>query len=129
MTDTPSVDGLAYELRRSDRRKTLGITADRAGSLILTAPADCPEETIQQTARKKELWVQTKLAEKRLLFRPRAPKGYVTGEDFHYLCRSHRLLLVDTGGDAATPAPRLRQGRFERLPTRGASNGNASTPG
>lgn len=113
MTDTLTVSGLTYELRRSDRRNTLGITVDRDGSLILTAPKDCSEETIQHIARKKELWVQTKLAEKRLLFRPRPPKEYVTGENFHYLGRSHRLLLVDTGDDPAAPALRLRRGRFE----------------
>jgi predicted metal-dependent hydrolase len=109
-----TVDGLTYELRRSERRKTLGITVDRDGSLILTAPEDCPEETIQQTARKKELWIHTKLAEKRLLFRPKPPKEYVTGEGFYYLGRSYRLLLVGVPEDqAASPALRLRRGRFE----------------
>jgi predicted metal-dependent hydrolase len=74
VTDTLAVDGLTYELRRSPRRATIGITVDRDGSLILTAPEGCPEATIEETARKKQMWVQTKLAEKRLLFRPR-PEG------------------------------------------------------
>lgn len=114
MTDTLTVNGLTYELRRSPRRKTLGITVDRDGSLILTAPDDCPEETIQQTAHKKELWVQTKLAEKRLLFRPKPPKEYVTGEGFYHLGRSYRLLLLDTPeNNTSTPALRLHRGRFE----------------
>ena len=106
------VDGLAYELRRSQRRTTIGITVDRDGSLILTAPHDCPTQTIEQTARKKGLWVHTKLAEKRLLFRPKPPKEYVTGEGFYHLGRSHRLLLVDPPEDR-TPALCLRRGRFE----------------
>jgi predicted metal-dependent hydrolase len=110
--DSLVVDGLAYELRRSPKRTTIGITVDRDGSLILTAPDDCPEETIEQTARKKQLWVHTKLAEKRLLFRPTAPKEYVTGEGFHHLGRSYRLLLMEASeDDASTPA--LRRGRFE----------------
>jgi hypothetical protein len=86
---------------------------DRDGSLILTAPEDCPEATIEETARKKQLWVHTKLAEKRLLFRPRAQKEYVTGEGFQYLGRSYRLLLVVAEDDSPTPALRLRGGWFE----------------
>ena len=114
MTDTLTVDGLTYELRRSDHRKTLGITVDRDGSLILIAPEDSSRETITQTVRKKGLWVHTKLAEKRILFRPKAPKEYVTGEGFYHLGRSYRLLLVDAPEDhAAAPALRLRRGRFE----------------
>ncbi len=109
------VDGLTYELRRSQKRTTIGITVDRDGSLILTAPHDCPTQTIEQTARKKGLWVHTKLAEKRFLFRPKPPKEYVTGENFYHLGRSHRLLLVDVPEDhtATPPALRLRRGRFE----------------
>lgn len=122
MTDTaiattnPSlvVDGLTYELRRSPRRTTIGITVDRDGSLILSAPDDCSTQTIEQTARKKQLWVHTKLTEKRLLFRPKPPKKYVTGEGFHHLGRSYRLLLIDAPeDDTSTPALRLRRGRFE----------------
>ena len=108
------VDGLTYELRRSPRRTTIGITVDRDGSLILSAPEDCPTQTIEETARKRQLWVHKKLAEKSLLFRPNPPKEYVTGEGFYYLDRSYRLLLVDTPEhDTAVPALRLRRGRFE----------------
>jgi predicted metal-dependent hydrolase len=106
-------DGLAFELRRT-RRSTIGITVGRDGSLILSAPEDCPTELIEETARKKRPWVQNKLAEKSFLFRPRSPKEYVTGGGFHYLGRSHRLLLIEAYGDGySTPALRLRRGRFE----------------
>lgn len=108
------VYGLTYELRRNPRRTTIGITVDRDGSLILTAPKDCPEETVEEVARKKQLWVHTKLAEKRLLFRPKPPKEYVTGENFYYLGRTHRLLWVDApDSDTVTPALRLHRGRLE----------------
>lgn len=113
MTNTLAVDGLTYELRRSPKRATIGITVDRDGSLILTAPEDCPEATIEEIVRKKQLWVHTKLAQKRLLFRPRAQKEYVTGEGFQYLGRSYRLLLVDAEADSPTPALRLCGGWFE----------------
>lgn len=113
MNSSLVVDGLTFEVRRT-RRNTIGITVDRDGSLILRAPEDCPTQVIEQTARKKQLWVRTRLAEKSLLFRPRSPKEYVTGEGFHYLGRSYRLLLVEAPeDDSSIPALGLRRGRFE----------------
>jgi predicted metal-dependent hydrolase len=107
------VDGLAFELRRSPRRSTIGITVDRDGSLILSAPMDCPTELIEQAARKKQLWIHTKLAEKRLLAQPVKTKEFVTGEGFYYLGRSYRLLLEEVpSSDTDGPALRLHHGRF-----------------
>lgn len=110
--DTLTLDGLTFELRRSDKRKTLGITVDRDGALVIAAPADCPLDLIEKTARKRLLWVHKKLAEKRLLRHPATEKEFVTGEGFHYLGRSYRLLLVDPE-EEAVPALRLHQGRFQ----------------
>ena len=111
MTGTLVIDGLTFELRRSDRRKTVGITVDRDGSLVLAAPTDCPTELIEGAARKKLFWVHNKLARKRILLPDTPKKEYVTGEGFYYLGRSYRLLLVDPE-DTATPALKLHCGRF-----------------
>lgn len=112
MTDTLVIDGLTFELRRSNRRRTLGITVDRDGSLILAAPANCSAEFVEKTAREKLFWIHSKLARKRLLH-DTPHKEYVTGEGFHYLGRSYRLLLVGPPEtDASTPALRLHRGRF-----------------
>ncbi len=35
MTETLKIDGLAFKIRRSDRRRTLGLTVDRAGELVM----------------------------------------------------------------------------------------------
>ncbi len=113
MRDTLLVEGLAYELRRSARRRTVGITVDRDGSLVISAPEDCPEEVIEKAAREKRPWVRARLAEKRLLSPPRAPREYVTGEGFYHLGRSYRLLLIDPQEDDGVPPLRLRGGRFE----------------
>ena len=53
--DTLAIDGLTFELRRSDRRKTLGITVDRDSSLVIAAPTDCPMNLIEKAAHKKLL--------------------------------------------------------------------------
>jgi predicted metal-dependent hydrolase len=105
------IDDLAFSLRRSDRRKTLGITVDRDGQLILTAPSDCPQDLIERKAHEKLPWVWTKLAEKELLVRPGTAKEFVSGEGFYYLGRSYRLLLVDPSNTRG-PALRLHEGRF-----------------
>ena len=110
--DTLTIEGLAFELRRSDRRKTLRVTVDRDRSLVISATADCPLDLIEEATRKKLLWIHKKLAEKRLLRHPASEKEFVTGEGFHYLGRSYRLLLVDAE-DEAVPALRLHHGRFQ----------------
>jgi predicted metal-dependent hydrolase len=122
MTDSPNrltVDGLTFEVRRSARRATVGVTVDRGGELILHAPEDCPMERIEAFARQKQLWIYTKLAQKDRLTAPRRPKEYVPGEGFAYLGRHYRLRLV--GDDAAAPL-RLYRGWFE-LRRRDTSDG------
>lgn len=94
MTDRLTIDDLSFRLRRSPNRKTVGITVERDGSLLLTAPIDCPTERVEEIAREKQFWVYSKLAEKNLLFRPPPPKEYVSGENFYYLGRNYRLKLV-----------------------------------
>lgn len=38
MTETLHIAALDFEVRRSSRRKTLGLTVDRAGELVVHAP-------------------------------------------------------------------------------------------
>jgi len=89
------INKLIFTVRRSERRKTIGITVDRDGSLILRAPVECPSAQLERIAKEKLLWTYTKLAEKKLLFRPARPKKFIDGEGFYYLGESYRLLLVD----------------------------------
>jgi predicted metal-dependent hydrolase len=110
MSETLKVDDLRFTLLRSTRRRTVGITVDRDGSLVLTAPHDCSVERVEEIARAKQFWVYSKLAEKNLLFRAPPPKEYVSGESFFYLGRSYRLKLV-ADADQAVPL-RLLHGHF-----------------
>ncbi len=104
------VDDLTFELRRSARR-TLGITVDRDGSLLLRLPEDCPVDEGRAFAQEKRYWIYKKLARKKLLRRPNGPKRYVPGEGFYYLGRSYRLKLIDAAGGDVPPL-RLYRGRF-----------------
>jgi predicted metal-dependent hydrolase len=89
------VDDLQFEVRWSDRRKTVGITVDRNGELVLSAPTGCDHRILEKSVRNKRQWIYEKLAQKEAN-RHRAPeKEYVSGEGFFYLGRSYRLLLVE----------------------------------
>lgn len=114
------VDELDFELRTSERRKTLGITVDRGGELVLAAPKGVADELLRDFVREKRFWIYKKLAEKEQLQRTVSKKEYVDGEGFLYLGRSYRLKLVDN-----QEAPlKLIEGRF-RLRRDLAADGRA----
>lgn len=102
------VDDLQFEVRRSARRKTLQITVERTGELILSAPPQVDEAQLRAFVQAKRFWVYTKLAEKDRLHRPIGRKEFVAGEGFLYLGRSHRLKLIDEQDTAL----KLSNGRF-----------------
>lgn len=94
MTETLRLGGLVFEVRRSARRKTLGLTVDRGGELIAHAPSATSAEELTGWVTRKLLWVHRKLA----LKQDAAPKlhapEYVSGEAFSYLGRRFRLKVV-----------------------------------
>jgi predicted metal-dependent hydrolase len=103
------IGDLQFEVRRSDRRQTLGLTVERDGRLVLTAPTRVVDERLERFAKSKRFWVYRKLAAKEALSPPMPAKEFVTGEGFPYLGRSYRLLLVPSL-DAAV---KLEGGRFK----------------
>lgn len=106
--DVMVVDDLHFTLRHSTRRKTIEITVERDGALVLSAPPGIEEGRLQDFIRDKRFWIYTKLAEKDRLQRQVPAKEFVAGEGFLYLGRSHRLKLVQ-----AQDAPlKLAAGRF-----------------
>ena len=105
------IDGLEFELRRSDRRSTVGITVERDGRLVLAAPSDASVEDLDRVVAQRRDWIEDKLAAKAEVFRPMPPKEYVSGEGFRYLGRSYRLKIIPSEPDG--PALRLLRGRFE----------------
>lgn len=102
------VDDLKFTVQRSARRKTMQISVERSGALVLCAPPDVGEATLRAFVQEKRFWIYTKLAEKDRLQRQVSCKEFVGGEGFLYLGRSHRLKLVE---DQDVPL-KLVAGRF-----------------
>jgi len=95
MSERLHISGLAVDVRRSERRRTLSLTVDRAGDVVLHAPSDTPEADLRKWVNIKLLWVHQKLAKKQALVRDVHPPEFVSGESIFYLGRSYRLRVVE----------------------------------
>jgi len=87
--------GLEFEIRRSERRKTLGLAIDRGGELVVYAPVKTEQEELVHWAQKKLIWVHRKLALKETMWPKINKPEYVSGEMFFYLGHSYKLTLVE----------------------------------
>ena len=92
--ETLDLADLTFEVRRSARRKTLGITVDRGGELVVQAPKDLGRGDLERWVRGKLLWVHQRLLEKAKTAAEQDPPRFVSGESFSYLGRSYRLRMV-----------------------------------
>jgi predicted metal-dependent hydrolase len=89
------VDGLTFDIHRSDRRNTLQVTVDRSGELSVAVPGRAADADIRSFIEEKLLWIHTKIEEKARLQRKAPVKQFVDGEGFLYLGKSYRLRVVD----------------------------------
>jgi len=104
-----SIGGLDFAVRHSLRRRSVGITVDRDGSLLLHAPVGADPGAVAAWAGSKRAWVLRKLAEKDLLLSASPAKEFVTGEGFDYLGRHYRLQLTDSPPSSGV---KLERGRL-----------------
>lgn len=87
------IDGLTFELRRSERRRTLGLTVDRNGEVVAHAPDAVPVEEVSRWIRTKLLWVHRKLALKKEMAPTVKAPEFISGEGFSYLGKRYRLRI------------------------------------
>jgi predicted metal-dependent hydrolase len=97
MSEVLEVDELTFDVRRSKRRTTVGVTVERNASLVLHLPEDFPLPEAEPLVRSKLVWVHQKLINKQkapsegIFRRPE----FVDGEGFYFLGRHYRMKLVD----------------------------------
>ena len=102
------VDDLRFEVRHSAVRRSLEITVDRNGDLILSAPSAATEAVLRDFVQRKRMWVYQQLARQETYTRELPNKEFVDGEGLLYLGRSYRLRLVE---ESIAPV-KLVGGRF-----------------
>ena len=108
-------DSLGYTLRRTGRRRSVGIFVEPDGRLSVLAPATAPMDRIEQILRRRLKWIRRQQREVEALPPPQLPRQWVAGETHRYLGRQYRLKLIR----AEESSVRLQGGYFEvTLPDR-----------
>ncbi|MFP2903923.1 M48 family metallopeptidase [Pyxidicoccus sp. 3LFB2] len=109
---------IAYDIRRSSRRRTVSVSVSPPGQVLLTAPRDTPRERLDAVVHAKAKWIASRLR----LVRPPdpipGPREFVGGESFLYLGRQCRL---EVRADAESPKVRLERGRLHVHVPRGCT--------
>lgn len=98
---------LTYQLRRSGRR-TLGITVEPDGSLVVTAPETASVDQVETVVQRRQEWIRRRRRAVELLPPAPVPREWVSGETHRYLGRQYRLKV--TRGDR--PGVKLASGFF-----------------
>ena len=61
MNETIRVDDLTFQVKRSERRTTIGLTLERDATLIAHLPKDADVDQASELIRTKLIWVHQKL--------------------------------------------------------------------
>ncbi|MDX0486866.1 DUF45 domain-containing protein [Sinorhizobium medicae] len=109
MSETIHIDELIFTVKRSTRRRTVGVTVERDKSLIAHLPQEVALDEAKKLIATKLLWVHQKLAEQSESAREEVFRTaeFVDGEGFHFLGKHYRLKLVDIPKNA-TGVPSVR---------------------
>ncbi len=86
--------GTKYTLIYSDR-KTLGITVNPDGRVVVKAPASATAEQIERKLAKRALWIKKQQVFFQSLNTQMPRKRYISGESHLYLGRQYRLFVKE----------------------------------
>ena len=92
--DVLALDGRHFTVRVSTRRKRLGLTVERDGSLTLRVPEGCDRGQAEDFVRHSRRWIENKLRLQQRHLPLNPSRKFRDGEIFQYLGRDHRLSLV-----------------------------------
>ena len=89
------IKNIAIQVKRSARRRTVELTIERDGRIILYAPETTGRNELEALTREKLLWVHQQIGRKREELYHLPEKEFVSGEGFYYRGRKYRLKLMD----------------------------------
>jgi len=85
---------LPYKIEQSER-KTISLTIERNNDLVIKAPLHATHQKIEEFFFKKQIWLYTKLEEKKNIEKSTSIKELVPWEGFYFLGRMYKLDIVD----------------------------------
>lgn len=88
---------IAYDIRRSARRRTVAIAVEPGGAVVLTAPVGVGVDRLDGVVRRKAQWIAERVRAKQGSAAPPLPREFVSGESFSYLGRQYRLRVIPKG--------------------------------
>src|SRR3972149_1568841 len=94
MNEVLVVNNMEFEERRSPPRKTLGLTVDRFGELVVHSPETASKAELHKWVERKLLWVHQKLLCKKEFSRETHWLEAVSGESISYHGQNYRLRIV-----------------------------------
>lgn len=97
-----------YEIKFSNRRKTLGIVVERDGKVVVTAPEGLSATRIAEIVEQKRDWIEGKQKDSRKYPVKPQKKEFVTGETLLYLGHPCPLVISDIN----FPGVGFRDGTF-----------------
>lgn len=99
---------LRWRVTVSERRRTIGFTAEPGGVLVITIPRDIDAAEVVAAARTRLSWMVRTTNRQREIAADHPVKEIVDGENFPYLGRPRRLVLVaDADADIELVGDRL----------------------
>jgi len=88
-----------YDIVRSrHRRRTIAITIERDGRVVVRAPAKAGRDTLHQFVQEKRPWIRKKLLQIRQERTDAHPRAFASGEKFFYLGDNYPLKVTDSLG-------------------------------
>lgn len=110
---SPLLDGAVLEagdlrvgVRVTARRRRLGLTVERDGSVVLRAPEDCAVERAEAFLAGNRKWIDDKLLVRASRQPLHSVRAFRNGETYRYLGRHYRLLVEwGAGAEARSGEP------------------------
>jgi predicted metal-dependent hydrolase len=109
-----AIKDLSILIQRSSRRKTVELSVERDGEIILYTPENVGREKLESLVLEKMLWIYRQLGRKEEELHNLPEKEFVSGEGFYYRGRKYKLKLLDEPVAGLKSEGRLRwqNGRF-----------------
>lgn len=98
LADAGMPEDLRWRVTVSARRRTVGLSAEPGGSLMIQVPVDSQPSDVGRAIRKRMPWIVRTTAHLVSIAADHPVKDFVDGENFAFLGRNRRL-LVGTPGD------------------------------